>query len=121
MGGLAELCEIADAVEGGVVGVSMARRGGAVKQVRRGCGSSILGAIVHLVNRCLSNVEVSSAMASFPGLVYMARVRGSWWRLLAWRRMVEAPFSPRWVNEEWRSWWGVHPPLASLNNVEALS
>ena len=33
--------------------------------------------------------------------------------------MVEAPFSPRWVSEEWRSWWSVQPPVDCLNRVEA--
>ena len=79
------------------------------------------GVIGHRNDRCLSNVDVSFAIASFPGLVYMASVRGSWCRLLAWRRMVDAPFSPRWVSEEWRSWWSVNPPLACLKMVEARS
>ena len=31
------------------------------------------------------------------------------------------PASPRWVREEWRSWWRVHPLLASLKAVHARS
>ena len=44
----------------------------------------------HRSERRLSNVAVSRTMASFPGLVYMARVRGSWCRRFACSRVVEA-------------------------------
>ena len=34
---------------------------------------------------------------------------------------ADALASPRWVREEWRSWWRVNPPLASLKAVHARS
>ena len=40
---------------------------------------------------------------------------------LAWSSIADAPASPRWVREEWQSWWRVNPPLASLKAVHTRS